>query len=96
MQKNSDRRYLVVKKFALSICFMIAMFALNVQDSYGSGGCVLDDIQKRVTVSLRDATLEQILIEIEQLEGMNARKKGRTITSALWTLARERTMLVMY
>ena len=71
MQKNSDRRYLVVKKFALSICFMIAMFALNVQDSYGSGGCVLDDIQKRVTVSMRDATLEQILIEINKQTGLD-------------------------
>ena len=49
-----------------------------------------------LAIAERRSLDEQILIEIEQLEGMNARKKGRTITSALWTLARERTMLVMY
>ena len=71
MQKNSDGRYSFVKKIALSICFIFAMFALDVQDSYGSGGCVLDDIQKRVSVSMRDATLEEILIEINKQTGID-------------------------
>lgn len=71
MEKNDRKRYIIAKKAALCFCLVMTTLCFVPISGYGTGYCVFQDVQKRVTVSLSNATLEQILSEINKQTGVN-------------------------
>ena len=71
MQKKSQRRLYVAKKIALCIFLVFTAVSVIPRSTYGTTSFVLDDIQKKVTISMKNATLESILIEINQQTGID-------------------------
>ena len=69
MQNLSSALHVALKKCALCIFLMLASWAVVTQSAYGAK--VLEDIQKRVTLSMDNATLEQVLEEINRQSGIN-------------------------
>lgn len=71
MQKKLQRRLYVAKKIALCIFLVFTAISIIPRSTYGTTSFVLDDIQKKVTISMKNATLESILIEINQQTGID-------------------------
>ena len=71
MQKKSQRRLYVAKKIALCIFLVFTAVSVIPRSTYGTTSFVLEDIQKKVTISMKNATLESILIEINQQTGID-------------------------
>ena len=63
--------YLSLKKSVFCIFFMLTTLSSIPLDMYGSTNFILDDIQKKVTISMKDATLEKILAEINRQTGVD-------------------------
>lgn len=71
MQKNDRMRCAIAKKATLYLCLALTALCIVPISGYGTDYCVFQDVQKRVTVSLTNATLEQILSEINRQTGIN-------------------------
>lgn len=84
---------------------MFTMFATVSHSAYAAETCIFQSIQKKVTVSMKNATLEQILSEINKQTGMDygfqsngkvdknqrfsLNVKGVTVEEALTTLLKD-------
>ncbi|MDE7074568.1 MAG: SusC/RagA family TonB-linked outer membrane protein, partial [Odoribacter sp.] len=64
-------RCAIAKKATLYLCLALTALCIVPISGYGTDYCVFQDVQKRVTVSLTNATLEQILSEINRQTGVN-------------------------
>ena len=105
MQKNHESDVCIVKKIVLYTFLMFTMFATVSHSAYAAETCIFQSIQKKVTVSMKNATLEQILSEINKQTGMDygfqsngkvdknqrfsLNVKGVTVEEALTTLLKD-------
>lgn len=71
MQKNYVSGTFIAKKIVLCMFLGFAVSVSIPQTAYGTSYCVFEDIQKRVTISMKEATLERILIEINKQTGLD-------------------------
>lgn len=71
MQKKSSAVHLSLKKSMLCILFMFTTLSSIPLSMYGSTTCIFDNIQKKVTITMKNATLEKILAEINRQTGVD-------------------------
>lgn len=71
MQKNYVSGIFIAKKIVLCMFLGFAVSVSIPQTAYGTSYCVFEDIQKKVTISMKEATLERILIEINKQTGLD-------------------------
>ena len=71
MQKKGRAVHLSLKKSMLCVLLIFTTLSFIPLNMYGTTNFILDDIQKKVTISMRDATLEKILVEINRQTGVD-------------------------
>ena len=71
MQKKSRAVCLSPKKYVLCIFFMLATFSSIPLSMCGATNHIFDNIQKKVTISMKNATLEKIRAEINRQTGID-------------------------
>lgn len=71
MQKNLIGGTRIIKKIVLCIFLVFTTLCAMPGSTCGATSRVLEDIQKKVTISMKDATLETILAEINRQTGVD-------------------------
>ncbi|WP_278365754.1 TonB-dependent receptor [Butyricimonas virosa] len=71
MQKNYIDGIHIVKKIALCIFLVSATLSAVPKSTFGATSSVFQVIQKKVTISMKNATLEAILTEINRQTGLD-------------------------
>ncbi len=71
MQKNYIDGIHIVKKIALCIFLVSATLSAVPKSTFGATSSVFQVIQKKVTISMKNATLETILAEINRQTGLD-------------------------
>lgn len=71
MQKNHIGGIHIVKKIALCIFLVSTMLSALPKSTFGATSSVFQVIQKKVTISMKNATLETILAEINRQAGLD-------------------------
>lgn len=71
MQKNLSGGTRITKKIVLCIFLVFTTLCAMPGSTCGATSRVLEDIQKKVTISMKDATLETILAEINRQTGVD-------------------------
>lgn len=71
MQKNHMGGISIAKKIVLYIFLVFTTLGAIPRDTYGATSCVFQVIQKKVTISMKNATLETILAEINRQTGID-------------------------
>ena len=71
MQKNHIGGIHIAKKVALCIFLVSATLSALPESTFGATSSVFQVIQKRVTISMKNATLETILAEINRQTGLD-------------------------
>ena len=71
MQKNHIGGIHIVKKIALCIFLVSTMLSAMPKSTFGATSSVFQVIQKKVTISMKNATLETILAEINRQAGLD-------------------------
>ncbi|MFO3727962.1 MULTISPECIES: SusC/RagA family TonB-linked outer membrane protein [Butyricimonas] len=71
MQKKGRAVHLSLKKSMLCVLLIFTTLSFIPLNMYGTTNFILDDIQKKVTISMKDATLEKILVEINRQTGVD-------------------------
>ena len=71
MQKNHIGGIHIAKKIALCIFLVSATLSALPESTFGATSSVFQVIQKKVTVSMKNATLETILAEINRQAGLD-------------------------
>lgn len=71
MQKNLIGGTCITKKVVLCIFLVFTTLCAMPGSTCGATSRVLEDIQKKVTISMKDATLETILVEINRQTGVD-------------------------
>ena len=61
----------IAKKIVLYIFLVFTTLGAIPRDTYGATSCVFQVIQKKVTISMKNATLETILVEINRQSGID-------------------------
>ena len=61
----------IAKKIVLYIFLVFTTLGAIPRDTYGATSCVFQVIQKKVTISMKNATLETILAEINRQTGID-------------------------
>lgn len=71
MQKKSRAVHLIAKKSVLYVLLIFTMLTSIPLSMCGAMNSILDDIRKKVTISMKDTTLEKILTEINRQTGVD-------------------------
>ena len=71
MQKKSRAVHLSLKKSVLCVLLIFTTLSSIPLSMYGAMNSILDDIRKKVTISMKDTTLEKILTEINRQTGVD-------------------------
>ena len=71
MQKNLIGGTRITQKIVLCIFLVFTTLCAMPGSTCGATSRVLEDIQKKVTISMKDATLETILAEINRQTGVD-------------------------
>lgn len=71
MQKKLHERYFIATKIALSLFIVFTMLGAIPQVACGMDITIFSDIQKKVSISMENVTLEQILMEINKQTGID-------------------------
>ena len=71
MQKSFNYVLFVVKKNVSCLLLFFLIWGMIPQNTYGLSTCIFDSIEKKVTISMKDVTLEQILVEIRRQSGVD-------------------------
>ena len=71
MQKNHMGGISIAKKIVLYIFLVFTTLGAIPRGTYGATSCVFQVIQKKVTISMKNATLETILAEINRQTGID-------------------------
>lgn len=71
MQKKIRAVILVAKKIMLCMFMIFMIFGFIPLRTYGTTSCVFEKIQKKVTISMKNVSLEKILAEINRQAGID-------------------------
>lgn len=88
MQKNHIGGISIAKKIALCIFLALTTLGTVPKSAFGATSCVFQIVQKKVTISMKNVTLETILVEINRQTGLDYgfQSNGTVDKNRLFTL----------